>query len=338
MGAGKEDVLVGRGSFLAYLAIIGAAALFGFVLNNNYFLRLGTYIAIYSIVTIGLNLLFGNAGQISLGHAGFFAIGAYGTAVLSKNFNLPFLAALVLAALLAGLIGVLVGYTALRLKGHYLAMATLAFGLVVFGLLVEVDYTGSTAGIIGIPPISIFDYRIVAPREIYWFAWAVVAVVYLVSLSLLSSRVGRALTAIREDEVAAATMGIDVARYKIQVFAISAGYAGIAGGVYAAYMGIINPFSFNVELSITLLIMIVVGGLGSVPGSILGVAILEILPEFGREWENIRLTAYGLLVVLLIVFAPKGLAGFIASLADVIERIRSKYRRALLEKAPLADR
>ncbi len=325
--------MVGRGAFAAYVAIMAVAALGGFVLNDNYFLRLGTYVAIYSIVTIGLNLLFGNAGQISLGHAGFFAIGAYGTAVLAKNFHLPFLAALVFAAVLAGLIGVLVGYTALRLKGHYLAMATLAFGLIVYGLLVEVDYTGSTAGILGIPPISVFDFKIIAPRDIYWFAWAVVAIVYLVSLSLLSSRVGRALTAIREDEVAAGAMGIDVARYKIQVFAISACYAGIAGGIYAAYMGIINPFSFNVELSVTLLIMIVVGGLGSVPGSILGVAILEIMPEFAREWENFRLTAYGLLVVLLIIFAPKGVAGFFSSLSNWIARLKPA-----LERSSVAER
>lgn len=325
--------MVRRGAFLTYIAIIGAAVLLGFLLSDNYFLRIGAYIAIYSIVTIGLNLLFGNAGQISLGHAGFFAIGAYGTAVLTKNFHVPFLAALVLAALLAGLIGVLVGYTALRLKGHYLAMATLAFGLIVFGLLVEIDYTGGTAGFLGIPPISIFDFKIVAPRHVYWFAWTGVALVYLVSLSLLSSRVGRALTAIREDEIAAATMGINVARYKIQVFALSAGYAGIAGGVYAAYLGIINPYSFNVELSLTLVIMIVVGGLGSVPGSILGVAILEILPEFGREWENYRLMAYGILVVLLIVFAPKGLAGFMDSLADSIAKIKLG-----LERSRIADR
>lgn len=325
--------MVGRSAFLSYVAIIGVAALAGLVLSDNYFLRIGTYIAIYSIVTIGLNLLFGNAGQISLGQAGFFAIGAYGTAVLSKNFHIPFLGAVVLAALLAGLIGVLVGYTALRLKGHYLAMATLAFGLIVYGLLLEIDYTGSTSGILGIPPIAIFDFKITTPREIYWFAWFVVAAVYLISLSLLSSRVGRALTAIREDEVAASTMGIDVARFKIQVFAIAACYAGVAGGIYAAYMGIINPFSFNVELSITLLIMIVVGGLGSVPGSILGVAILEILPEFAREWENFRLTGYGLLVVVLIIFAPKGLAGFIASLPGWLGRFKPGPARS-----PVAER
>lgn len=315
--------MVGRSAFLAYVAIIAVAMSGGLVLSDNYLFRVGTYIAIYSIVTIGLNLLFGNAGQISLGQAGFFAIGAYGTAVLSKNFHVPFLGALVAAALLAGLIGMLVGYTALRLKGHYLAMATLAFSLIVYGLLIEVDYTGSTSGILGIPPIAIFDFKLTTPREIYWFAWFVVAVVYLISLSLLSSRVGRALTAIREDEIAASTMGIDVARYKIQVFAISACYAGIAGGIYAAYMGIINPFSFNVDLSITLLIMIVVGGLGSVPGSILGVAILEILPEFAREWENFRLTGYGLLVVLLIIFAPKGLAGFFGTVSEWMKRVRS---------------
>lgn len=320
--------MVGRGAFLAYITIVAIAALSGVVVNDNYLFRVGTYIAIYSIVTIGLNLLFGNAGQISLGHAGFFAIGAYGTAVLSKNFHIPFLGSWLAAALLAGLIGVLVGYTALRLKGHYLAMATLAFSLIVYGLLLEVDYTGSTSGILGIPPISILDFKITGPREIYWFAWGVVALVYLISLSLLSSRVGRALTAIREDEVAAETMGINVARYKIQVFAISAGYAGLAGGIYAAYMGIINPFSFNVELSISLLIMIVVGGLGSVPGSILGVAVLEILPEFAREWENYRLTAYGLLVVLLIIFAPRGLAGFLGSLFDRIGKLKPGLARS----------
>jgi branched-chain amino acid transport system permease protein len=331
---GKELNLVGRGSFLAYIAIMGVALSLGFFLDNNYFLRLGTYIAIYSIVTIGLNLLFGNAGQISLGHAGFFAIGAYGTAILSKNFAVPFLASLVLAALLAGLIGVAVGYIALRLKGHYLAMATLAFGLIVFGLLKEVDYVGGTSGILGIPPISILGYEITEPRDIYWFAWAVVAMVYLISLSLLASRVGRALMAIREDETAAATMGIDVAGYKIKVFAISAGYAGIAGAIYAAYMGIINPFSFGEGLSVTLLIMIVVGGLGSVPGSILGVAILEILPEFGREWENFRLTAYGAMVILLIVFAPKGLAGVFA----IITNWRARENKTGLGSSPVAER
>lgn len=312
--------MVGRSSFLAYIAIIVAAVLLGLYLDNGYFLRLGTYIAIYSIVTIGLNLLFGNAGQISLGHAGFFAIGAYVAAVLMKKFGVPFLGALPLAALMAGLVGVLIGYTALRLKGHYLAMATLAFGLIVFGLLVEVDYTGSTSGITGIPPISIFGYNIVDPRGAYLFSWGVLAVVYLVSLSLLSSRVGRALMAIREDELAAATMGIDVARYKIQVFAISAFYAGVAGAIYAAYMGIINPFSFSVGHSVTMLMMIVVGGLGSVPGSVLGVAVLEILPEFGREWENYRLAGYGIMLVLLIIFAPKGLAGLLASFAEFARR------------------
>ncbi len=325
--------MVGRGAFLGYIAIVAVAALAGLVLSDNYFLRIGTYIAIYSIVTIGLNLLFGNAGQISLGHAGFFAIGAYGTAVLSKNFGVPFLAALVCAAVMAGLIGVLVGYSALRLRGNYLAMATLAFGLIVYGLLEEVDYVGATSGIVGIPPISIFSLKLTEPRDIYWFAWVVVAVIYLISLSLLSSRVGRALMAIREDEVAASTMGIDVARYKIQVFAISACYAGIAGGIYAAYMGIINPFSFTADLSITLLIMIVVGGLGSVPGSILGVAILEILPEFAREWENFRLTGYGLLVIVLIVFAPRGLAGFIGSLSDWLGRFKPNPARS-----PVAER
>lgn len=325
--------MVGRGAFLGYVAIVAVAALAGLVLGDNYLFRIGTYIAIYSIVTIGLNLLFGNAGQISLGHAGFFAIGAYGTAVLSKNMHVPFLAALVLAALLAGLIGMLMGYTALRLRGNYLAMATLAFGLIVYGLLEEVDYFGATSGIVGIPPITLFGFELTEPREIYWFAWAVVAVVYLISLSLLSSRVGRALMAIREDEVAASTMGINVSRFKIQVFAISACYAGIAGGIYAAYMGIINPFSFTAELSITLLIMIVVGGLGSVPGSILGVAILEILPEFAREWENFRLTGYGLLVILLIIFAPRGLAGFIASLPEWLSKVKPGPARS-----PVAQR
>lgn len=330
--------MVGRQSFLAFVGIVVAAALLGFLLDDAYFLRLGIYTAIFSIVAIGLNLLFGNAGQISLGHAGFFAIGAYGAAVLMKNFGVPFLGALVIAALAAAMVGMLIGYAALRLKGHYLAMATLAFGLIVFGLLVEVEYTGSTSGIIDIPPISLFGYEIVEPRGVYLFSWAVVAAIYLISLSLLSSRVGRALTAIREDELAAATSGIDVARYKIQVFTISAAYAGIAGAIYAAYMGLINPFSFGVGPSITFLMMIVVGGLGSVPGSVLGVAILTILPEFGREWENYRLAGYGVLLVLLIVFAPKGLAGILSGLASVVTPMLRLARGETIEdRSAVAD-
>ncbi len=322
-----------RQSILVFAAIIVVSAVLGLMVGNPYYLRLGTYVAIYSIVTIGLNLLFGNAGQISLGHAGFFAIGAYGSAILMKNFGFPFLVALVLATLLSGLVGVLIGYTALRLKGHYLAMATLAFGLIVFGLLVEVDYTGSTSGITGIPPISLLGYNITDPRGSYLFTWAVVGVVYLVSLSLLFSRVGRALIAIREDETAAATTGIDVARYKIQVFAISAAYAGVAGAIYASYMALINPFTFGAELSITFLMMIVVGGLGSVPGSVLGAAILTILPEFGRQWENYRLTGYGVLLVLLVVFAPQGLTGILASLTDRIAAVLNAPREKLPQES-----
>ncbi|MCL5958783.1 MAG: branched-chain amino acid ABC transporter permease [Chloroflexi bacterium] len=331
--------MVGRHSFVTFVGIIVAAAVIGATVDDAYFLRLGIYTAIYSLVAIGLNLLFGNAGQISLGHAGFFAIGAYGAAVLMKNFGVPFLLVLPVMAIISGLVGVLIGYAALRLRGHYLAMATLAFGLIVFGLLVEVDYTGSTAGITAIPPIALLGYEIIDPRGIYLFSWAIVAVIYLITLSLLSSRVGRALIAIREDEVATSTMGIDVARYKIQVFALSAAYAGIAGAIYAAYMGIINPFSFGVLLSITLLMMIVVGGLGSVPGSVIGAAILTILPEFGREWENYRLAGYGVMLVLLIIFAPKGVAGILGRLFELGERVvPPREHKSSERRSPIADR
>jgi len=331
--------VVSRNSFLAFVAILLVAAVLGLILDDSYLLRIGTYSAIYSIVAIGLNLLFGNAGQISLGHGGFFAIGAYGAAVLMKNFHLPFLAALILSAIIAGLVGVLIGYIALRLKGHYLAMATLAFAMIVFGLLVELDYFGSTSGITGIPPISLFGHDFTDPRGIYLFTWGVVGLVYLVSLSLLSSRVGRALMAIRGDDLAAETLGIDVARYKIQVFAVSAFFTGIAGAIYAAYMALINPFSFNPELSINLLLMVVVGGLGSIPGSVLGVAVLQVLPEFGRQWENFRLAGYGILLVLLVIFAPGGIAGLLALLFRFLgNTFRSRKAVPLVERSTYADR
>ena len=294
--------------------LLAGIAVFGLLSRQVYFLQLMSVTGIFALVAVGLNLLVGSAGQISLGQAGFFGVGAYTSALLLKFFHLPFVLGLVAGTFSAAVLGALVGYAALRLRGHYLAMATLAFGAIVFGLLEQFEFTGGANGLLDIPGVSLFGVAMSTPVRVYWVIWTVTGLVFGGVLSLQYSRVGRALTAVRDDEVAAATLGIPVAWLKIQVFTLAAALAGLAGGLYASYLTALIPSAFGIMTSMDLLIMVVVGGLGNVPGTILGVTALTILPEFGRQWEEYRLAAYGVVLVLLVLLFPGGLG-------DLVERL-----------------
>jgi len=299
-------------NLLGLVAIIAAVTAFGLYSQDIYLIQVGTYAGIYSIVAIGLNLLLGTAGQISLGHSAFFAVGAYTSTILLLYTPLPFTFTIFASAIVAGVFGLIIGYIALRLKGHYLAMATLAFGLIVYSLLREIQFLDGGAGHVGIPSLSVFGWDLSDYKASYYFVWAIAAVVYLLTLSLLHSRVGRALKAIREDDIAANAMGVPVASYKIRVFTLSAIYAGVAGAIYASYLGSVIFNSFDAFVSVNFLMMVVLGGLGSIPGAVLGAVILTFLPELGRAWEDYRLTSYGLLLILLVIFLPKGLVDLFA--------------------------
>ena len=300
--------------------------------RNPYHLSLIIMIGIYSIIVIGLNLVLGNTGQISLGQSGFFGIGAYASAIYSVEFGLSVWVAMLLAGLTAALFGYIVGFASVRLKGHYLAMATLGFGVIVTIVLMEwTTVTGGAGGFpdfIPNPKISSFVFN--TDVKFYYLVSTVVIIIYLCTSNISSYRIGRALYAIHQHETTAEVLGVNPMKYKLKIFTLSAFYAGIAGSLFAHYSTYIAPESFSFYLNIPLLCMVVVGGLASVRGSILGTAILVLLPEFIRYFSKIdilpkavqgafgdytyHLLAYGVLLMIFVVFIPKGLAGLLSNL------------------------
>jgi branched-chain amino acid transport system permease protein len=319
-----------RGDMIFLGCLVIFVVLFGLFSSNIYHIQLLSMVGIWSIAAIGLNLVLGGAGQLSIAQGGFMALGAYTSLTLLMRFDQPFIVGLLGAIVITIPLGLFVGYSALRLKGNYLAMATVAFAGAIFGLALHLEYFGGASGIRNIPGISFGGWEASTPVEKYWVIWAFVVVSFLLAISLLNSRIGRALAAIREDEQAAKAAGINIAWYKIQVFIISGILGGIAGCLYASYLNQVNPFAFDILRSALILVMVVIGGMGSMPGTILGVVFITILPEFGRQWEEYRLTAYGLLIILLLIFAPKGLSYIFSSIGrNIFDRIN---RYTLIEK------
>jgi branched-chain amino acid transport system permease protein len=282
--------------------------------NNATFAQAGTYAAIFAIAAIGLSLLMGNVNQISLGQAGFFGIGAYAVAALTTAWNLPAWLSWPLAALIgiaaATLVGLGLGFIALRFRGHYLAMATLTFGLICVGIFHETKFFGGAIGIQDIP-YPRFGALTVSGYPAYWFAWILALGAAVLTLNLLRGRSGRAFEAIRNDELAAEVLGVPTRRYKILAFAYAGALAGLGGAVYAAFLGIVVPDAVSVQLSISLLLMVVLGGSGGVSGALIGAALIGFLDISGHQFENSREVAYGVLVILVVIAAPGGLFGLI---------------------------
>jgi branched-chain amino acid transport system permease protein len=264
---------------------------------------------VYLVLAIGLNLTLGYAGQISLGHAAFMAFGAYAVAILGQR-GLPFELGLVLGVVIAFGWGLVVGFPALKVKHHYLAMVTLGFNIIAFLVLRNWErLTGGSFGISGIArpawgPISFASDR---AYYLYILGWA--AVVVVSAYWILSSRWGRAFRAIRENEMRAAVVGVNLRTYKVMAFAIGAAYAGIGGALFAPLLGYIDPGAFTLDRSIQFLMMVVMGGLGRFEGPFIGAAVVTILPEALRASEGLYLIIYALAVILMMLFMPKGLVG-----------------------------
>lgn len=265
---------------------------------NPYYLQILILIGIYLIMALGLNLITGVTGQLSLGHAAFMSIGAYGSAIATMKLGLSFYPGLFLGAMLAALFGILLGFPTLRLWGDYLAITTMGFGEIVRVMLLNMKITGGALGLSPIPShTNILNVTLIAVLVI----WGMVRIE--------NSRFGRALLAIREDEIAAETAGINTTLYKIQAFAIGAFCAGLGGGLYAHYLKYISPGDFGFMKSIEILNMVVLGGLGSIPGTIIGATVLTAAPEFLRFMDDYRMLVYGFLLVVMMIFRPSGLLG-----------------------------
>jgi branched-chain amino acid transport system permease protein len=282
------------------------------LIHSNYWLQLLSLGGIYAIVSLSLNILIGYTGLFSVGHIAFFGIGAYTSAIMATRFGTPFLLNVVLSGILAMIFGIVLGVPTLRLKGMYLGVATLAFGEIVYQVFLNWDdVTRGSKGILGVPVASIFGYQFRTYRDFYYLVLIFLVLVIALVYNLMRSRIGRALLSIRESEIAAEALGVNVVLYKVLSFATAAFFAGIAGALYCYELKCIFPESFTNSESSTVLAMMVVGGMGSIPGSVLGGIVLTIIPEVLRFVGNIRLVLYGIAIVAIIVFAPKGMGGLI---------------------------
>ncbi len=280
----------------------------GFFVKNPFILNMLSLSAITLIVVTGLNLLLGFAGQISLGHAGFVALGAYISAIASVKFGVNPWIAILIAVFATEIFAIFIGYPTLKLKSHYLAMATLAIGEII-NIVTNawVEATGGPQGFVGIPLLSVFGFALDNEVKFYFFIWSLTFILIFLSINLIDSKFGRALKTIKSKENAAYAFGINVHLYKMIVFLISVFYAALAGGLYAFYIGFISPSSFGLTESINYITMIVVGGMGNFVGVFISSVILSILPNLFASFEDYWPIINGLLLIFVIMFTPNGL-------------------------------
>lgn len=278
------------------------------LLHNNYYLMVLNMAALNVLVVIGLNLLIGYAGQISLGHAAFFGLGAYLSAIFTTNLGFPIWPTILMAMGITGLVAYAIGIPTLKLEGHYLVMATLGFNVIIYTIMVQLDtVTGGPSGFAGIPPLQIGMISFNSDRKIYYLLWMVSLVVLLLSLNLINSRIGRAMAALSHSEIPARCMGINTESYKVKIFVLSAMLASLAGSLYAHYITFISPGTFNFFYSIQVVTMVLIGGMGSLWGSVFGAILLTILPEFLHAVKEYNVLIYGLILMFVMVFFPQGL-------------------------------
>lgn len=268
----------------------------GFI--NSYLLMNIIIIGINIILAVSLNLITGFTGQFSLGHAAFMSVGAYVSAIATAKFNLPFTAGILIAAVAAGLAGMLIGIPTLRLKGDYLAIATLGFGEIIKIVWLNTEYVGGASGFNDIPQYTNFTW-----------VFLVIVLTIVIIKNFINSDGGRACVAIREDEVAAEAMGVNTTYYKVLAFTIGALFAGVAGALYANYFYFIKPDSFGFMKSIDILVIVVFGGLGSITGSVVGAVALSIISLFLQRFPDLRMVIYSVILFLIMVYRPKGLLG-----------------------------
>ncbi|PKN13099.1 MAG: branched-chain amino acid ABC transporter permease [Deltaproteobacteria bacterium HGW-Deltaproteobacteria-4] len=292
--------------FALFAALVLVAAPLYF--QGGYILNVLVFVGINTMLAIGLNLLLGFAGQISLGQAAFYGLGAYVSAILTTTHGFNPWLAMIFAALAIGALAFVIGFPILKLKGHYLAMATLGFGIIVYIVINEyVDLTGGPSGFPGIPNLSVGSFSFDSDMKNYYLVWGATLGVMLLAINLARSRIGRALRAIHDSEVAAQVLGINARLLKVQIFACSAMISSLAGSLYAHYITFVSPSTFGFHFSVELLTMVVIGGLGSIYGSFLGATLITLLPEILRTFHDYDIVFYGALLMIMTIFLPGGL-------------------------------
>jgi branched-chain amino acid transport system permease protein len=277
---------------------------------NDYSRDIMTLTGLYIVLALGLNIIVGQAGLLNLGYVAFYAIGAYTYAILSTTYGLSFWPGLAAGALSAAGFAVLLGLPTLRLRGDYFAIVTLGLGEITRIILINWDtMTGGPNGISNVGRPAIAGYTLHTTFDFYYLILAIVLVTVFTMRRLMASRIGRAWVAIREDEIAAEAMGINTFRLKLLAFVLGSAWAGLAGVFFAAKMAFVSPESFTFLESVMILCMVVLGGMGSIPGIILGAFLLIALPETFRDFQDYRMLAFGAALVVMMVFRPQGLMG-----------------------------
>lgn len=302
-----------KNAYFGLYIVIAILLVLPFVVPNSFYLDLAVRMAINAVIVLGLNLLIGFAGQISLGHAGFLGIGAYASAVLPTHFGWHPLLAMGAGAVITGALAALVARPIFKLKGHYLAMATLGLGIIInIALRNEAQWTGGPDGM-PVPAMGLFGFELTNDKQWYWVVALLLSVSVWASLNLIDSPFGRALRALHGSEVASQVVGVDVVRYKVAIFVMSAVFASLMGSVTAHYVGFVSPGFADFFHSIELVTMVVIGGMASVYGSLVGAVLLTALPQALATFEGWETVVFGAILMLSMIFMPKGLVPTLAA-------------------------
>jgi branched-chain amino acid transport system permease protein len=297
-----------------------------FVSGSANLLNLAIMVGIYYTVCIGLSLIFGVGGQLSLAQAAFYGIGAYTSALLTTKFGVPVFLAFVAAAVVAGLVGYILAAPILRLRTVYLAMATLAFGEILVAIIRENrDITGGSTGIMNLPPPVIGNFVFDTPTRYYYLVWTVALFTAWLARNIIRSRIGLGLRALGDSEIGAAASGVDVARYKTWMFTLGAVFAGVAGALFVHYISFISPDTYRVDFSILMVMILALGGKDSLVGALIGAIIVTIVPILLAEYDQYSTLVFGILFLAVVMFLPKGIAGTAESL---FARMKARSRAA----------
>ncbi|MFQ5594024.1 MAG: branched-chain amino acid ABC transporter permease [Anaerolineae bacterium] len=320
--------LLNHGNLAMFIVLAIFLAVLPGLVTNNYHLGILVFVGLNTMLTVGLSLLMGYTGQISLGHAVFYGSGAYITGLLTTRFDWSPWPAVAVAALITAGLAYVIGIPIFRLRGHYLAMATLGLNIILEAVLItETEWTGGPNGMLSIPRLAVGNWVLKSDRSYYYVVWIIALIILALSLNIVNSRVGRALRAVHASELAAASMGVDVNAFKLKVLVLSAIYASLAGSLFAFYLRIVTPGSFNFIFSIQLVVMVAIGGLASIWGAIFGAATVTLLSEVLRNVmphlvrgasAEVEILAFGVILVVIMVFMPEGLT------TGIVNRVRRR--------------